>query len=95
MDVRNKIPIPILTALSKPWFISWQPHGKLIAFQVGNQESSEIWLAQVDGKNRRKLIKSGSGDRFPCWSPDGKSIAFTRGTNRKAHIWIAEISLEP
>jgi Tol biopolymer transport system component len=89
MNLRTQKSNAIVTDMYRPWFASWRSDDKLIAFQSGKKDASEIWVITPDGKNRRKLVGSNGGERFPCWSPDGKQIAFTRGTEEGAHIWIS------
>ena len=66
---------------------AWSPDGKRIAFtsirdRFGRscfeecKTSGEIYLANADGSNARRLTKSKADDRSPTWSPDGRSIAF-------------------
>jgi len=89
VSLKTKKPNAIVTDMYRPWSCTWRPDDKLIAFQSGKMEASEIWVITPDGKNRRKVTSSTKGDRFPCWSPDSKQIVFTRGTQKGAHIWVA------
>lgn len=50
---------------------AWSPDGLEIAFEQ-EDETSDIVVADVDGRNSRVL---GEGT-FPAWSPDGRSLAF-------------------
>ncbi|WP_419930290.1 hypothetical protein [Candidatus Poriferisocius sp.] len=80
---------------------SWSPNGSQIAYykvtrnplfpQVMDQ-ATEIWVANADGSNARKLsdIDSVYG---PIWSPDGTRLAvelISRGTNHK-EIWVLDV----
>ena len=53
------------------------PDGTRIAFSVDTGEGRDtvrsLWVMDVDGKNRKKLVDSA---REPFWSPDGKVIGF-------------------
>ena len=59
----------------------WSPDGKAIAFALG-QDSGEIWTANADGTDAKKLAGC---DKAPCqwvdsvaWSPDGTKLAYVR-----------------
>ena len=53
------------------------PDGKHLAFSVDEGEGREtvrsLWVMDVDGKNRRKLVDSA---REPFWAPDSRTIGF-------------------
>jgi len=38
---------------------------------------SQIWLADIDGTNRRQITFVGTANANPTWSPDGTELAFT------------------
>ncbi len=51
--------------------------GTQVVFISARSGSPELWLAQADGANLRKLTSLGSaGLTNPRWSPDGKMLAF-------------------
>ncbi len=65
----------------------WAPDGKHIAFSSGRdkngqtcfeecQPSDEIYIADADGANPRRLTNEKAQDSSPSWSPDGTQIAF-------------------
>src|SRR5450759_745213 len=53
------------------------PDGTKICFSVDTGEGRDtvrsLWIMDVDGKNRKKLVDSA---REPFWRPDGKVIGF-------------------
>ena len=78
---------------------AWSPDGDRIAYtSIRDQNgrtcfqacttSGEIYIANADGSNPRRLTNSPADDRSPTWSPDGSSIAFSsdRG-DREHHVY--------
>ena len=69
-----------LTEHGGAWEAPWSPDGKWIAFSdLDNNNRSQIYIAQQDGKGKRQLTNfMGEDQKFflLVWSPDGKKIAF-------------------
>lgn len=55
-----------------------------IAFERNEGERTDIWLANSDGSNQKRIIQNG---QKPQWSPDHKKLTFVRGGN----VFIADI----
>jgi Tol biopolymer transport system component len=53
---------------------AWAPDGRRIAFT----RAGEIYVADADGRNQRRLTTMSQPGAFPAWSPDGRTIAFAR-----------------
>ena len=51
------------------------PDGSRVAMIMSKSGSPNVWVANADGSNPRKLTSS-SEDSSPCWSPDGQWICF-------------------
>jgi TolB protein len=60
---------------------AWSPDGRRIAFERGPGGHREIYVADADGSNVRRLT-TGNDDRMPAWSPDGKTLVFTSNRSR-------------
>jgi Tol biopolymer transport system component len=56
---------------------AWSPDGKRIAFVSIADRLGEIYVADANGKNARRLTKNKANDTAPAWSPDGKQIIFS------------------
>jgi len=50
--------------------------------------ATQLWLADRDGGNARRLTWSGERNAGGRWSPDGKQIAFTSDRVKKAGIFL-------
>jgi hypothetical protein len=58
---------------------AWSPDGSTLAFIASNQSDYawEIFLANADGSDVRRITEYAGYDHSPVWSPDGALIAFT------------------
>jgi len=55
---------------------SWSPDGTRVALSFGDLQSSDIYVATVDGRHTRRLTESPGIKRKPVWAPGGKQIAY-------------------
>jgi len=49
--------------------LGWSPDGRLIAYTTGPANSSDIYLIDVNGKNKLQLTRSPHVDNTPSWQP--------------------------
>jgi TolB protein len=70
----------------------FSPDGKKLAFCSTMDGNSEIYVADGDGKNIRRLTFNSAIDTAPSWSPTSREIAFTsdRGGTPQIYIMDAE-----
>lgn len=70
------------------------PDGRSIAFSYYDHQagSSEVYIMDVDGSNRRNISQNPAADGHPTWSPGGGFIAFTsdRDGNREIYVMNAD-----
>ena len=66
---------------------SWSPDGKRIAFiSFRNGNGAQLYVMDVDGRNRLRLTHDFVRKRLPSWSHNGKRIAYV-GDNV---IWVVD-----
>ena len=66
---------------------SWSPDGKRIAFVSSRNENiNQLYVMDVDGRNRLQLTQDFAHKRLPSWSHDGRRIAYV-GDNV---IWVVD-----
>jgi len=62
-------------------------HGK-IAFTY----HGDIWIADIDGSNPRRLTAHVAMDVFPRFSPDGEWIAFNSNRMGNTDVWVIPVA---
>ena len=68
--------------------IIYSPDGKNISMIKGK---GDLWIADADGKNQRKLISSWNAPRYD-WSPNSRWIAYSvYDNNFNRDIWIVPV----
>ena len=68
--------------------IIYSPDGKSISMIKGQ---GDLWIADADGKNQRKLISSWNAPRYD-WSPNSRWIAYSvYDNNFNRDIWIVPV----
>jgi serine/threonine-protein kinase len=64
------------------------PDGKRLAVTVmSNNQTSDIWIKQLDRGPTIKLTLEGRVNFFPCWTPDGRSVTFSSNVRGAFDLW--------
>jgi TolB protein len=67
----------------------YSPDGGRIAFTASqNGGTTDVWVADADGGNAKRLTREPSDDLSPSWSPDGKRIAFVSNRAGTPQIYV-------
>ncbi|HKA37999.1 MAG TPA: protein kinase [Thermoanaerobaculia bacterium] len=81
------LPVPILRGTLPIRDHQLSPDGKWVAFmQTSNQE--DLFVAQVNGGEYRRLTDDAFRDRGPTWSPDGQRIVFYSDRSGSYQLWM-------
>jgi Tol biopolymer transport system component/DNA-binding winged helix-turn-helix (wHTH) protein len=86
-------PSLLLTSSARDANPQYSPDGRYIAFESGRgtESYSGIWIANLDGREPRQVVKFWSGT--PRWSPDGQWLAFDSFENTgRFGVWVVEAS---
>lgn len=70
----------------------FSPDDQLISFTSTRSGNSEIWIAQADCTNQRRLTSLGDISLgSPRWAPDGKSLLFNRHEAGRTSIYAINL----
>jgi len=75
-------------------FPSFSPDGKRIAVASTRLGDQEVWIFDLESKQRQRLRlpRAGIGANLPYWSPDGRQLAISRfQQNNTAAMWLAAV----
>jgi tricorn protease len=68
---------------------AWSPDGNWIAFTSDQSGQDEVWVADTQGKNAKKLSNADTEKFAVVWSPDSKSVAYTAGDRK---LYLVEVA---
>jgi TolB protein len=64
------------------------PDGRQIVLMSLRDGNWEVYLADLDGNNLRRLTRDPGNDGLPTWSPDGQYIAFVTDRDGPWAVWV-------
>jgi serine/threonine protein kinase/Tol biopolymer transport system component len=64
------------------------PDGQQVVFMSQRDGNWEVYSANIDGSNLRRLTRDPSNDGLPAWSPDGRYIAFVTNRDGSWVVWV-------
>ena len=67
------------------------PDGRKVAMILSKDGWTDLYVADIDGSNLRRLTKSPEDESSPCWSPDSQWICFA--TRLKERRCLCKISV--
>ena len=79
------------TAIADPIKFVRYPHVSNTG-EIAFSYHGDIWVADSDGSNARRLTAHIARDTFPRFSPDGKWIAFNSDRMGNTDIWVVPVS---
>jgi TolB protein len=70
--------------------LAFSPDGKRVAYSSNKSGNADIWVANADGTEPRRITNSPAIDTAPSWSPSGNEIAFTSQRSGTPQIWVMD-----
>ena len=67
---------------------AFSPDGTRIAFNSNRDDNNDIYVANVDGSDVRRLTNNPAIDTSPTWSPNSQQIAFTSDRTGSPQIYV-------
>ena len=73
------------------------PNGKLLAYTIERADKKEdvfrheLWIADSEGKNARRVCRAADDCANPKFSPDGKRLAYRSDASDETQLWVAKV----
>jgi len=87
-----------VTEGGNPFYARFSPDGRRLLYSDGTlrlPERQGIWIVEIDGKNRRRLLAPGNGTASACWAPDGqRSVVAIGGSEPTDHARLEIVHLD-
>lgn len=95
LETGEKTPLPAaLVGESGAGSFAVSPDGSTLAFLArGDDGNSQIFVAELDGTERRQVTHESRGAGFPAWSPDGTAIAYEGyGDGTVRNLFVVDVA---
>lgn len=69
----------------------WSPDGEQIVYVSDRDGNREVYLANADGTNRRRMTNNTFDDIRPDWSPNGRYLAYSSDRDDGRQIYLFEL----
>lgn len=91
LDVETRKKSPVSMESAGVYDAQWSPDGKRVAFTATTSlqaDNAEIWVADIDGKNVRKLTDHVTVALTPTWNPKTGAVLYSAGKpGQNQEIW--------
>jgi len=67
---------------------AWSPKGDKIAFVARQNGRFDIYVAEIDGSNPKRLTSGEGNNEDPSWSPNGLMLAFASDRSGSSQIYV-------
>ncbi len=71
------------------------PDGRKVAMILSKDGATDLYVANADGSDLRRLTKSREDESSPCWSPDGQWICFAAKIDARRSLCKVSVSGGP
>jgi len=84
-------PFPLIQSEFNFRFPDYSEAAEKLAFISNESGFDEIWVAGLDGTERRQLTQLQFHAHNPVWSLDGKKIAFTANNGQESRLYVLDV----
>src|SRR5262249_60782547 len=60
----------------------WSPDGKRVAYVSDQSGREEVWVADIEGRNAKKLSDADTEKSNLAWAPDSKLLAYSSSAHK-------------